>query len=52
LADPEKRPLDVHPGDRGLTVTTPVAAPDKVCSVVVLEVEGPLKVEGVAARAK
>ena len=52
LADPGQQPLAVQSGDRGATVALPAAAPDKVCSVVVLEVEGPLKVEGVAARAK
>jgi alpha-L-fucosidase len=52
LADPGKQLLGVQSGDRGPIVTVPAAAPDPVCSVVVLEVQGPLKIEGMAARSR
>jgi alpha-L-fucosidase len=45
LADPERRPLHTSSVEDGVIVEVPKAAPDPICSVVVLEVEGELKVE-------
>jgi alpha-L-fucosidase len=42
--------LDVSSSDEGVTVKLPPQAPDKIASVVVLEIEGPAEVEPPAVR--
>jgi hypothetical protein len=32
-------------GDNGVTLSVPVEAPDKICSVVVLKIKGPLEIQ-------
>jgi len=44
LAEPDK-PLGVAAGERGMVVSLPAKAPDKVASVVVLEIDGDLVVD-------
>ncbi|HEX4602119.1 MAG TPA: alpha-L-fucosidase [Gemmatimonadales bacterium] len=44
LADPERRPLTSTPAPGGVLVSLPVEAPDPICSVVVLEFDGPPEV--------
>jgi alpha-L-fucosidase len=50
LADPAKKPLTAQAGDLGVTLTLPAAPPDPVCSVIVLEVQGPLDIEPVLSK--
>ena len=40
LADPERKKLAVKNGEDGLTVSLPMAAPDKISSTIVLEFKG------------
>jgi alpha-L-fucosidase len=40
LADSEKNPLEIKTADDAVTIKTPEKAPDKIASVVVLEIEG------------
>ena len=47
LADPAKKARQAQAGDLGVTLALPAAAPDPVCSVIVLEVKGPLTIEPV-----
>ncbi len=44
LADPKRASLPVSQNEDGATVTLPAAAPDKIASVVVLEIDGPADV--------
>ena len=48
LADKDRAPLKVTAGEGKLTVALPAEAPDKIDTVVVLEVEGQAEVEPVA----
>ncbi|HEX3999616.1 MAG TPA: alpha-L-fucosidase [Pirellulales bacterium] len=43
LADPAKKPLTAQSSDAGLTIDLPAAAPDPICSVVVLQLKGPIE---------
>ncbi|MBC8876995.1 MAG: alpha-L-fucosidase [Planctomycetes bacterium] len=45
LADDAKKALAVQASDQGVVVAVPAEAPDPICTVVVLKVKGPLKVE-------
>jgi alpha-L-fucosidase len=45
LSDAAKNALPVELNDAGLIITVPQNAPDKICSVVVLEVSGDLNIE-------
>lgn len=42
LSDPDKTPLDFEAKERSVTISVPTEAPDKICSIVVLEYEGTL----------
>jgi alpha-L-fucosidase len=44
LADPKRASLPVSQNEEGVTVTLPAEAPDKIASVVVLEISGPADV--------
>jgi alpha-L-fucosidase len=44
LADPKRAALPVSQNEDGVTVTLPAEAPDKIASVVVLEISGPADV--------
>jgi alpha-L-fucosidase len=46
LADDDKQDLAVDASDQGVMVQLPASAPDPVCSVVVLETAGELKIAG------
>jgi alpha-L-fucosidase len=43
LADPVKQPLESESGEPGLSIVLPAAAPDPICSVIVLELRGPIE---------
>jgi alpha-L-fucosidase len=45
LADPAKKALAMQSGAEGLTLSVPTAAPDSVCSTIVLKVKGSLNIE-------
>ncbi|MCC6126288.1 MAG: alpha-L-fucosidase [Pirellulales bacterium] len=45
LSDPNKKTLPIQADEAGLTIALPPTVPDKICSVVVLEVSGDLNVE-------
>ena len=45
LADPSKKALATQSGAGGLTLSVPTAAPDPVCSTIVLKVKGPPNIE-------
>jgi alpha-L-fucosidase len=45
LADPAKKTLAMQSGAEGLTLSVPTAAPDPVCSTIVLKAKGPLSIE-------
>ena len=45
LADPSKEPLAVESGPNGLTISVPGAAPDPLCSTIVLPVVGAENIE-------
>jgi len=45
LADPERKKLAVKNGEDGLTVSLPMAAPDKISSTVVLKIKGAPEVD-------
>src|ERR1700689_2987637 len=42
-ADPDKKALTTESSDAGLSITLPAAAPDPICSVIVLELQGPIE---------
>jgi alpha-L-fucosidase len=44
LADPKRASLPVSQNEDGVTITLPTEAPDKIASVVVLEISGPADV--------
>ena len=52
LADPERKPLHISSVEDGVIVEVPETAPDPICSVVVLEVEGELRVEQILTQAR
>ena len=45
LADPAKKALAMRSGAEGLALSVPTAAPNPVCSTIVLKVNGPLNIE-------
>ena len=50
LSDSKQEPLTVSKTEDGVTVKLPAEAPDKIASVVVLEIEGPADVAPYASR--
>ena len=50
LSDPKHAPLQITSGDKEWTIALPAKAPDKIASVVVVEVEGQPKVADRAAK--
>jgi alpha-L-fucosidase len=43
LADPAKKSLATESGEQGVTVAVPASAPDSACSVIALELKGPIE---------
>jgi hypothetical protein len=47
LADAQKKLVTVEPGDEGLILKLPKAAPDPICSTIALQLREPLQIEAV-----